>query len=562
MTDIEDSPMFCFQCEQTVKGIACTTRGVCTKDPEVAALQDHLIYGLQSMAVFAHRALAAGKTIPKEIDMFTSMATFATLTNVNFQPDDFVGFINHAAHYRDQLRALAGEQKNLPAVASWNPPKTIAELVEQAKEYRIPKRFASLGKDRVCLQELTVYGIKGVAAYLFHAMELGQDGAEVCKYFYKAYATLHEDKDPQIGTLLALALECGEANLKAMELLDAAHTGHFGHPEPTTIAWHKEANTPAPGKAILVSGHDLLALERLLEQIQANGGGISVYTHGEMLPAHGYPGLKKFAPLLAGHYGTAWQNQKKEFAAFPGPILMTTNCYIPAPPTYVDRVYSLEPVGGVSVTRTVSKDYSNIIKCARECPGFTEGKPCPTKLTVGFARNTVLGAAGTVLGAVKAGELRRIVLIGGCDGFEKERNYYTEVAERLPTDTLILTLACGKFKINGRDYGTLGSTGLPRLLDMGQCNDAYSAIQVAIALAKALGTDVNSLPLSLVLSWFEQKAVAILLTLLFLGIKNIYVGPRVPAFFTPAILSTLVEKYSLHVVGDPDKDIAAILGAK
>jgi hydroxylamine reductase len=568
MAAIEDTPMFCFQCEQTVKGTACTKVGVCTKDPEVAALQDHLIWGLQSLSVFANRAINAGKSIPTPIVNFAAMATFSTLTNVNFEPSDFEGMIRQAAKYRDQVAALAGPQTKLPAVATWVPGSSRQALVSEAKAFRIDKRFAALGKDRVCLQELLVYGLKGVAAYMHHAIVLGVDGMEVVKFLFKALAFLHEEADPGVPALLGLCLECGGANLKAMELLDGAHTGRLGHPEPTKVEWVKSAGgadvgTPFPGKSILVSGHDLLALEQLLEQIEKAGGDVKVYTHGEMLPAHGYPGLKKHKALV-GHYGTAWQNQKKEFEQFPGPILMTTNCYIPAPPSYLSRVFSLEPVGGLGVTRIAgfnTFDFSRIIDAARTSQTFgpaPESQPRHS-LTVGFGHKTVIGAAGTVLGAVKAGELRKIVLIGGCDGFEKERNYFTELAERLPKDVLILTLACGKFKINGKDYGTLGTTGLPRLLDMGQCNDSFSAIQVAVALAGALKTDVNSLPLSLVLSWFEQKAVAVLLTLLHLGIKNIYVGPRPPAFFTPTILQVLVDKFNLHIISTPESDLKAIL---
>lgn len=338
-----------------------------------------------------------------------------------------------------------------------------------------------------------------------------------------------------------------------MELLDKANTTHYGNPEPTQVLWAKTPQAAKVGKAILVSGHDLLELEELLKATE--GKGINVWTHGEMLPCNAYPLLKKF-PHLAGHYGTAWQNQKREFEAFPGPIFMTTNCYIPAPPSYVHRVFAATPVGGVDVKQR--ENFEAMIQSALEMPGFLEPTEPLSHLTIGFAHNTVLGVAGTVIDAVKSGALRRIFLIGGCDGFEKERNYYTEFAEKVPADCLILTLACGKFKINMRDYGTLG--GLPRLLDMGQCNDAYSAIKVAVALAGAFNTDVNSLPLSMILSWFEQKAVAILLTLLSLGIKNIYVGPRVPAFFTPTILGVLVEKFSLHVVGNPDDDLRTILG--
>ncbi|KAH3763672.1 hydroxylamine reductase [Pelomyxa schiedti] len=552
-TEIENVPMFCFQCEQTVKAEACTVRGVCTKDPQLAALEDHLMWGLQSLSVHAQVALDANIALPANFYKFVAKGLFATLTNVNFSCEDIASFIRECVALRDVIKgANPPPAQPLPAVAAWAPGTTIPELVTEARAYLIPKRFARLGKDRVCLQELLMYGLKGVAAYYFHALVLSMANDDIGKFCVKALAFVHKE-EPTIDELLGMCLECGKINLAAMELLDKANTTHYGNPEPTQVLWAKTPQAAKVGKAILVSGHDLLELEELLKATE--GKGINVWTHGEMLPCNAYPLLKKF-PHLAGHYGTAWQNQKREFEAFPGPIFMTTNCYIPAPPSYVHRVFAATPVGGVDVKQR--ENFEAMIQSALEMPGFLEPTEPLSHLTIGFAHNTVLGVAGTVIDAVKSGALRRIFLIGGCDGFEKERNYYTEFAEKVPADCLILTLACGKFKINMRDYGTLG--GLPRLLDMGQCNDAYSAIKVAVALAGAFNTDVNSLPLSMILSWFEQKAVAILLTLLSLGIKNIYVGPRVPAFFTPTILGVLVEKFSLHVVGNPDDDLRTILG--
>jgi len=548
--DVENVPMFCFQCEQTAKGEACTIKGVCTKDPQLSALQDHLMHGLQSLALHAQASLAASGTLPAELHKFVAKALFSTLTNVNFSNDDIAGFIRECEALRDSIKGPTP----IPGIGAWVPGKTIEAMVAEARDFLIPKRFAKLGKDRVCLQELLMYGLKGVAAYYFHALILGEHNDEIGLFNIKALASMNKE-DPTVDELLGLCLECGKINFAVMELLDKANTGHFGHQEPTKVLWAKSPLSGKAGKAILVSGHDLWELEQLLKATE--GMGINVYTHGEMLACNAYPGLKKFAHL-AGHYGTAWQNQKKEFEAFPGPIFMTTNCYIPAPPSYVHRVFSTTPVGGVNVKDRA--DFAEMIKIAKDMPGFAEPTEALSHLTIGFAHHTVLGVAGTVIDAVKSGALKRIFLIGGCDGFEKERNYYTEFAEKVPQDCLILTLACGKFKINNKDYGTLG--GLPRLLDMGQCNDAYSAIKVAVALAGAFSTDVNSLPLSLIISWFEQKAVAILLTLLYLGIKNVYVGPKVPAFFTPTILGVLVEKFQLHVVGNVDEDLKTIFGGK
>ncbi|KAH3762591.1 hydroxylamine reductase [Pelomyxa schiedti] len=568
-TDIENVPMFCFQCEQTAKAEACTIRGVCTKDAQLAGLEDHLMWGLQSLAVHAQVALDGNIPLPENLYMFMAKALFSTLTNVNFSCDDIVSFIRECVEFRDLIKSsnptpvqpLPGETfysgncgslLNHTAVATWVPGATMADMIAEARAFLISKRFARLGKDRVCLQELLMYGLKGIAAYYYHSQVLGLQNEDIGKFSIKALAFVHKE-DPSVDELLGMCLECGKVNFATMELLDKANTSHYGNPEPTKVLWAKTPQCAKEGKAILVSGHDLWELEEILKHTQ--GKGINVWTHGEMLPCNAYPLLKKF-PHLVGHYGTAWQNQKREFEVFPGPIFMTTNCYIPAPRTYVNRVFASTPVGGVDVKKR--ENFDAMIQCALEMPGFQAPTEPLGYLTIGFGHNATLGAAGTVIDAVKSGALRRIFLIGGCDGFEKERNYYTEFAEKVPADCLMLTLACGKFKVNMNDYGTL--VGLPRLLDMGQCNDAYSAIRVAVALAEAFNTDVNSLPLSLILSWFEQKAVAILLTLLYLGIKNIYLGPRIPGFFTPTILNILKEKFSLQIVGNVDNDLRTILG--
>lgn len=538
-----------------MKGEGCTVRGVCTKDAQIAGLQDHLVWGLQSLATCAVRATVP--ILPADVNVFVTKALFSTLTNVNFLPEDHVLLIRQCEAMRDRIIAECHPNlEGAPAVVNWKPGKDIAELVEQARAHLIPKRFAKLGKDRVCLQELLVYGLKGLCAYLYHAMELGKSSDEISNFVLKALAFINKE-DPSVGELFDMCMECGRQNLATMKLLDEANTSTYGHPEPTKVHWAKSPASAISGKAILVSGHDLLELEEVLKQTE--GKGINVWTHGEMLPCIAYPGLKKYKHLV-GHYGTAWQNQRREFEAFPGPIYMTTNCYIPAPPSYLGRVFCCTPVGGVGVSHVSRRDLSALITAALNAPGFGQPTEEPAYLTIGFARNTVLSVADKVIDAVKSKQLRHIFLVGGCDGFSKDRNYYTEFAEKVPNDCLILTLACGKFKVNMHDYGTLGSTGLPRLLDVGQCNDSYSAIVVAVELAKAFNTDVNSLPLTLVLSWFEQKAVAILLTLLSLGIKNIYVGPSIPAFFTPTVLNVLVEKFNIHPIGKADEDLKAILG--
>eukprot|EP01105_Mastigella_eilhardi_P023972 TRINITY_DN613_c0_g1_i2.p1 TRINITY_DN613_c0_g1~~TRINITY_DN613_c0_g1_i2.p1 ORF type:complete len:562 (+),score=177.33 TRINITY_DN613_c0_g1_i2:32-1717(+) len=557
-TDIENAAMYCFQCEQTFKGVACTgPRGVCLKEPNVAGLQDHLIHGLQALSAVAVRV--AGPR-PEGQDEFVAKATFATLTNVNFSPEDLAVMIRECYERKNRLVKHAGAAAldGVPAdLLAWKPGTDIATMCEQARAFLISRRFAKLGQDRVCLQELLVYGLKGACAYLHHAMELGRKSEEASVFILQAFAFVQK-ADPTVPELLSMCLDCGRHNLEIMKLLDEAHTTTFGHPEPTKVHWAKNETSALPGKAILVSGHDLPDLEALLKQTE--GKGINVWTHGEMLPCLAYPGLKKYKHL-AGHYGTAWQNQRKEFAAFPGPILMTTNCYIPAPDSYLSRVFCCAPTGGVGVKLANRKDFSELIKAAHAAPGFPAPTTEPASLTIGFARNTVLGVADKVVAAAKSGALRRIFLIGGCDGFAKERNYYTEFAEKVPNDCLILTLACGKFKINSHDYGTLG--GLPRLLDMGQCNDSYSAVAVAVALVGALNlSDVNELPLSIVLSWFEQKAVVVLLSLLSLGIRRIYVGPRLPAFFTPAILKVLGDKFDLRPLGTPEADLATMLAGK
>ena len=481
----------------------------------------------------------------------------ATVTNVDFDPERIQTHITKAVAARDRARQLyeaaAAKAGKSPAAldgpAAWQPAADLPGLIRQGGDVGIPKFQAVLGPDVAGLLELTLYGLKGAAAYMDHAMMLGHSDAEI-------FATFHEALDFLAGgprdldTILGWVMKAGALNLKVMELLDAANTGTYGHPEPTVVRV-----TPVRGKAILVSGHDLKDLEELLKQTE--GKGVNVYTHGEMLPCHGYPGLKKYKHLV-GNYGGAWQNQAKEFEAFPGAILMTTNCIQMPRPTYKSRIFTSGLVAWPGVTHVgPDRNFAPVIAAALAAPGFTEDAPATT-ITVGFGRNAVLGVADKVIRAVKQGQIRHFFLIGGCDGAKPGRNYFTELAQKVPVDCVIMTLACGKYRFNKRDFGAI--EGIPRLLDIGQCNDAYSAIQIAVALAKAFDCGVNELPLSLVLSWYEKKAVAILLTLLHLGIKNIRLGPSLPAFITPGVLQVLVEKFNIAPTGTPDGDLEAILG--
>lgn len=542
--------MFCFQCEQTAKGQGCTKIGVCGKQPEVAALQDLLIYAVKGLSLVAVAGRKVGVN-DAEVDKFTCEAVFSTLTNVDFDPERFVRLVTECVGLRDSLKkkvAAAGGDTGFPdGPANFMPSGTTAELVAMGEQVGV-KADPDINPDILSLRELLVYGLKGTAAYADHARILGQEDDQVYAFVHEALAaTLNTDlgADDYVG----LVLKCGEINLRAMELLDAANTGAYGHPVPTSVPLGAKK-----GKAILVSGHDLKDLEEILKQTE--GKGIQVYTHGEMLPCHGYPELKKY-PHFYGHYGTAWQNQAKEFSAFPGAIVMTTNCIQKPKDAYKDNIFTTGLVGWPGVTHIADKNFAPAIEKALELPGFTEdveGK----SVMVGFARNAVMGVAGTVIEAVKNKAIRHFFLVAGCDGAKPGRNYYTEFVEKVPEDCVVLTLACGKFRFFDKELGDIG--GIPRLLDVGQCNDAYSAIQIAVALADAFECGVNDLPLSMVLSWYEQKACAILLTLLYLGIKDIRLGPSLPAFVSPNILNVLVEKFNIMPISSPDEDLKAILG--
>jgi hydroxylamine reductase len=546
--------MYCYQCEQTAKGTGCTTGGVCGKDPRTAALQDLLIHAAEGISMYARRARELGAS-DRTTDVFVIEALFTTVTNVNFDAERIAALLRRAAEVRDQARGLYEEAARkvgktpdqLGGPAAWEPAGDLDGLVKQGEGVGIEGRRGALGEDVAGLQELVLYGLKGAAAYADHAQILGSEDPDLYGAFHEALNFL-AGNPTAVDDLLAWCLRAGEINLGAMELLDAANTGAYGHPEPTAVRI-----TPKKGKAILVSGHDLKDLEELLKQTE--GKGINVYTHGEMLPAHAYPGLKKYGHL-AGNYGGAWQDQQREFDEFPGAVLMTTNCLQKPRDNYKNRIFTTGLVAWPGVAHVTNSDFTPVIEAALAAPGFPGDAPDGT-ITVGFGRNAVLGVADRVIEAVKAGHIRHFFLVGGCDGAKSGRNYYTEFVESVPEDSVVLTLACGKYRFNKLDLGDIG--GIPRLLDIGQCNDAYSAIQIAVALSQAFGVGVNDLPLSLVLSWYEQKAVAILLTLLHLGIKGIRLGPSLPAFVTPAVLDVLVEKFEVAPTGDAKKDIETIL---
>lgn len=545
--------MFCYQCEQTAKGEGCTTRGVCGKSHETASLQDLLIWALQGLSQVA---VAADKhnLRDREVDRFTVSACFATLTNVSFDPERIAAHIHRAVELRDSLAVLvknAGGDVPVDGPAMFKPASSLEEMIAQGELHGVLQEKAK-NEDVQSLQQTLVYGLKGVSAYADHAQILGKEDVEIYRFVQEALVAVL-DKNMEMGDALKLVLECGRINLRTMELLDEANTSTYGNPTPTEVPLGHRKN-----KAILVSGHDLRDLKMLLEQTE--GKGIDIYTHGEMIPTHGYPELKKYTHFF-GHFGTAWQNQIKEFPQFPGPIVMTTNCLQRPAETYKNTIYTTGLVSWpgmqhIPADENGNKDFSEVIAKAQEMPGFTDDADKGSVL-VGFGHDAVMGVADKVIDAVKSGAIRHFFLVGGCDGAKPGRNYYTEFVEKVPEDCVVLTLACGKFRFYDKKLGDIG--GIPRLLDVGQCNDAYSAIQIALALAKAFDCGVNELPLSMILSWYEQKAVAILLTLLYLGIKDMRLGPSLPAFLTPNVLNYLVENYDIKPISTPDEDLAAIL---
>ena len=528
--------MFCFQCEQTAKCTGCTGAvGVCGKKADTAELQDKLTGALIGLAraTDGNEHMLSDSTAAVVVE-----GLFATLTNVNFDNDALLAILD---------KVDAEKRKLVPECFK------CASSCGRNNDYDMSKLW-NAQEDIRSLKSLILFGIRGVAAYAYHAAILGYREESIHRFLYKALFAIGTE-DWGMEELLPVVLEVGEINLKCMAMLDRANTETFGHPEPTSVSL-----TVEKGPFIVITGHDLYDLKLLLEQTE--GKGVSVYTHGEMLPAHAYPELKKY-PHLKGNFGTAWQNQQKEFAVLPAPILFTTNCLMPPKESYADRVFTTEVVGFSGVRHIgPDKDFTPVIEKALQLGGFDRDVCFPginggETVMTGFGRNAVMSVAGTVIDAVKAGAIRHFFLVGGCDGARPGRSYYTEFVRQTPRDTVVLTLACGKYRFNDLDLGTIG--GLPRLLDIGQCNDAYSAIQIAVALADAFGCGVNDLPLSMILSWYEQKAVCILLTLLHLGIQNIRLGPTLPAFLSPNVLSFLAEKYHIAPITTPEADLNAIL---
>lgn len=542
--------MFCYQCEQTAKGTGCTVQGVCGKPPEVAALQDLLLYNLMGLAQVAVEGRKVGVS-DRDVNVFTVKAAFSTLTNVDFDPARFVELINSAVKKRETLKEKvksAGGRTDWPeGPAMFHPHRDSVDLIKQGEGVGL-KSYPGDNPDILSLKHTVLFGIKGVSAYADHALILGQEDETVYAFVHEGLSAIQRD-DLSLDEWVGVTLECGKAALRSMELLDAGNTSLYGHPVPTKVPLgHKK------GKAILVSGHDLRDLEVLLKQTE--GRGINIYTHGEMLPTHGYPKLKQYKHFY-GQFGTAWQKQLKEFADFPGAVLMTTNCIQRPSKKYEENLFTSGMVGWPGIPHISDLDFKPVIDRALALPGFREDEP-GLEVTVGFARNAVLGVADKVIEAVKSGAIRHFFLVAGCDGAKPGRNYYTEFVEKVPKDCIVLTLACGKYRFFDKDLGDIG--GIPRLLDVGQCNDAYSAVQIASALANAFDTQVNDLPLSLIISWYEQKAVCVLLALLHLGIKGIRLGPSLPAFLAPNVLDTLVKTFGIQHISTPDEDLKAILG--
>lgn len=545
--------MFCYQCEQTAKGSGCTQIGVCGKKESTAKLQDLILFAAKKLG-FYHNELLKKGIKNSDIDHIILDALFTTVTNVNFDDDRLLGVLKDVITEKQKAKK-ACEQNGISVDAicdcgcgcGCEESLELEDLLKKAEEISITKKKETEDADILALEELLTYGLKGTAAYAHHAMVLGYEDEEAYTYFAEALAVLAKGT-ADLNELLGLNMKCGEINLKVMGLLDKANTETYGNPEPTSVRV-----TPIKGKAILVSGHDLKDLDELLKQTE--GLGINVYTHGEMLPCNAYPGLKKYSHLV-GNYGGAWQDQLKEFKEFPGSILMTTNC-IQNPEQYRDRIFTSGLVAYEGVQHISDSNFAPVIEKALATEGFSEDAE-EKRITIGFGHNAVLSVADKVVDAVKAGKIRHFFLVGGCDGAKSGRNYYTEFAQKVPDDCVVLTLACGKYRFNKLEFGDI--EGIPRLLDIGQCNDAYSAVQIAVALANAFETDVNSLPLSIILSWYEQKAVCVLLSLLYLGIRNIRIGPSLPAFITPNVLNVLVEKFNIMPISTAEEDLKAILG--
>lgn len=544
-------PMFCYQCEQTAGGKGCTKMGVCGKTPEVAALQDLLIYQIKGISCYAKEIVEKGENLDKDIVSFIENSLFTTLTNVNFDADVHVEMLRKSQKIKEALRSKVGSIKNDTEHATYNLSETKAEMLKDAKKAGI-MYDQNLDPDIRSLRQTILYGLKGISAYGHQARELGYYDDQVDNFYVRA---LEATTDDNLGVeeLIRWTMRTGDMSVAVMKKLDEANTTVYKNPSPHKVNVHRKK-----GPFIIVSGHDLKDLEMLLEQTE--GKGINIYTHGEMIPCHGYPELKKYSHLV-GNFGGAWQDQQKEFDNIPGCILMTTNCLMRPRETYKDRIFTTSVVGWDGVKyigkgEDGKKDFSEIINKALELGGFDEDQE-PHEILVGFGHHSTLSHADTIVNAVKDGKIKHFFLIGGCDGARPGRNYYTEFAKKVPDDCVILTLACGKYRFNKLNFGEVA--GLPRLLDVGQCNDCYSAVRIATALADAFGTDVNGLPLSIILSWYEQKAVADLLALLSLGIKGIYLGPTLPAFLSPNVLQYLVDTFDLRPISTPEDDLKTCL---
>ena len=557
--------MFCYQCEQTANGKGCTKQGVCGKTPEVANLQDLLIFQLKGISCYGDILLKKGMRPEKRVVSFVENCLFTTLTNVNFDPEVHVKLLQEAQKIKDELRQQTGGTGTENIYMAYRLPETKSEMLRTSQIAGI-MYDQNLDEDIRSLRQLVIYGLKGISAYGHQARELGYYSDTVDDFYIQGLAAVTDDQ-LTVEELIQLAMKTGTMALEIMQKLDEANTTVYGNPSP-----HAVPMTLKAGPFIIVSGHDFHDLEMLLAQSQ--GTGVNIYTHGEMLPGHGYEGLKKY-PHLVGNFGGAWQEQQKQFDNIPGCILMTTNCLMKPRDSYKDRIYSTNVVGWDGVKyiprkENGEKNFSEIIQQALALGGYdtdrdvrpTEPSDCPEyqqvdELLTGFAHEATLSHAGEIVQAVKDGQIRHFFLIGGCDGARPGRNYFTKFAQLVPEDCVILTLACGKYRFNKLDFGTVA--GLPRLLDVGQCNDAYSAVRIATALADAFDTDVNSLPLSMILSWYEQKAVAVLLALLSLGIKNIYLGPILPAFLSPNVVRYLVDTFQLHLISNAEDDIKTCL---
>lgn len=544
--------MFCYQCEQTAGGKGCTKLGVCGKTPEIANLQDLLIYQLKGISFYARHILDSGLNVDKSVVSFIENCLFTTLTNVNFNVDDHVHLLKQSQDIKNNLKNIVGTTDYITPSAAYELPETKADMLRDAPMAGI-MYDKTLDPDIRSLRQTILYGLKGISAYGHQARELSYYSDNVDNFYITALEAI-TDNTLTVEELIRLTLKTGDMAIEIMKKLDEANTTIYGNPSPHTVNVHIKK-----GPFIIVSGHDLKDLEMLLKQTE--GLGINIYTHGEMLPSHGYEGLKKYKHLV-GNFGGAWQDQQKQFDNLPGCILMTTNCLMRPRDTYKDRIYSTNVVGwdGIKYIEKKpdgEKDFSEIIKQSLELGGFTEEQEVK-EILVGFGHEAALSHAGELVEAVKSKQIRHFFLIGGCDGARPGRSYFTDFATMVPDDCMILTLACGKYRFNKLDFGTVA--GLPRLLDIGQCNDVYSAILIANALADAFDTDVNGLPLSLIVSWYEQKAVADLLALLSLGIKNIYLGPTLPAFLSPNVLQYLVDTFQLRLISNPEDDIKTCLG--